>query len=211
MINPKATRTASPSLKKKQRYFNQEQFGFIVIPAEFLLDKGMTFSQLRVLLTLARYADATTGFSSVSVETICECTGMARENVSRTLSHLHSRGWIIRKRMGQGFNNTYTIKIRSDSIRQTTDKKRSDAEQAIHNAAIARRIVLDIEKGNTSRNLALGEAEPDWHISQRLTAFAEKLDDIAISNDDGAPAYAALAAAAREKVFAAELTAEPPC
>ena len=195
---PKNTsvRLSSTSAKKKIRYFNQQQYGVIVIPAEFLLDKRMTFSQLRILLAIARYADVVSGFSSVSVETMCECTGMARENVSRTLSRLHLRGWIVRKRMGKGFTNTYTLKISDVPIRQTTDKKRSDADQEARNAEIARRIVSDCEKANIGRNMDFGDIEPDWHISQRLTHYAEKLVHIASGDKDGAPAYTALATAA---------------
>lgn len=144
--------------------------GFVIVPTQVTTDSELTFQQMKVLLALCAHAANATGRAAPSVETLCERTGMARENVSRTLTKLVNLQWIKRERMGHGFTNVYHITVEArmkklaqekKELRQVTSKKRSAEEQIIHVEKIKAKIAGDMQRAQDRHDKAMGKPD-DW-------------------------------------------------
>jgi len=148
--------------------------GFVIVPAQVTTDSELTFQKMKVLLALCAHATNATGRAAPSVETLCERTGMARENVSRTLTKLVNLQWIKRERMGHGFTNVYHITVEArmkklaqekKELRQVTSKKRSTEEQTIHVEKIKAKIAGDMQKAQDRHDKAMGKPD-DWNEAE---------------------------------------------
>lgn len=158
--------------------------GFVIVPDQVTTDSELTFQQMKVLLALCAHAANATGRAAPSVETLCERTGMARENVSRTLTKLVELKWIKRERMGHGFTNVYHITVdarmkklaeEKKELRKVTSKKRSAEEQVIYVEKIKAKIKEDSAKAQDRYDKEMGKPD-DWdenHESDQTPAAAK--------------------------------------
>jgi DNA-binding MarR family transcriptional regulator len=144
--------------------------GFVIVPDQVTTDSELTFQQMKVILALCAHAANATGRAAPSVQSLCERTGMARENVSRTLTKLVEMRWIKRERMGHGFTNVYHITVEArmkklaaekKKLRQVTSKKRSTEEQAIHVEKIRAKIAADAKKAQDNYDKETRQVEEE--------------------------------------------------
>jgi DNA-binding MarR family transcriptional regulator len=151
--------------------------GFVIVPQQVTTDSELTFQQMKVLLALCAHAGNATGRAAPSVETLCERTGMARENVSRTLTKLVDLRWIKRQRMGHGFTNVYHITVeermtklkeQKKALRMVTSKKRSTEEQEIHVEKIKAKVATDMQRAQDRHDKAMGKPD-DWDDAEEAS------------------------------------------